>query len=196
MSTSQVVKEAWANVNEADLPESMKEAAFREVLRSMLAGAEPVGKPRYLAPKMSIKPEGDPDRTEIDEAEMVNAVCHATGADADKLERLVMVDDGVIKLVPPGKDLGKSNAEATRVVAQILTIVGACGLDRKDTEFEVIRKECDRLRVYDSKNFASNHLKKIDGFVVKGTGSGRRLEPKSVGIRAFSDLVEKLVGGE
>lgn len=185
---------------EAELPEGVKEIAFREVLRFMLIGSEPVGKPRFNPRSTgvgagTVSGQGvDSSGVEVDEAEVFAKVEHETGVSADKLERILMIDDGVIKMVLPGKDLGKNTAEAARVVAQVITVVGAYGLDRRDTEYEVIRKECDRLRVYDSKNFASKHLPNIPGFVTKGSGSARRLEAKAFGVKAFSDVVDTLVG--
>jgi hypothetical protein len=200
MSTSEIVQEAWNSVMEAQLPEEVRQIAFREVLRFMLVGPDPDAKTRLNPRSKSagsgavIHKDGDGNNVDVDEAEVFAKIEHETGVSADKLERVVMIDDGVIKMVLPGKDLGRNTAEAARVVAQVLTVVGAYGLDRRDTEYEAIRKECDRLRVYDSKNFASKHLPNIPGFVTKGSGSARRLEAKALGVKAFSDVVDALVG--
>jgi hypothetical protein len=200
MLTSDVIKEAWSAVTEAGLPDVVKETAFREVLRFMLTGSGPVGKPRFNPRSTGSEggtvssQGGDSGTVEVDEAEVFAKVEHETGVSAEKLERILMIDDGVIKMIMPGKDIGKNTAEAARVVAQVITVVGAYGLDRRDTEYEVIRKECDRLRVYDSKNFASKHLPNIPGFVTKGSGSARRLEAKAVGVKAFSEVVDTLLG--
>lgn len=201
MSTHETVKEAWSAVSDAGLPEELKETAFREVLRSMLTGSEPVGKPRSNPRRHASGgsagdggKSNDGDAVEIDEHEVFAKVEHQTGVSLDKLERLVMVDDGVVKMIPPGKDLGKTTAEAARAAAQVVTVVGAYGLDRRDTEYEVIRNECVRLRVYDSKNFASKHLPNITGFVTKGSGNSRRLEAKAAGAKNFPPLVDYLLG--
>ena len=93
-----------------------------------------------------------------------------------------------------GIKLGKNNAERTRAVAQILAMTRGFGLGESDTPLEVVRAECDRLKVYDQNNFAA-HMKALNGYVVTGTGQNRRLRAKGPGISAFAGLVDDLLGG-
>lgn len=196
MLTSDQLTEAWKVVDQADLPEGMREAALREVLRSLYVEADTAGKPRRVSDGKKDK-DGDSGESgdSISEQDMLAEVARQTDVPVEQLEQLVMLEDGELKIVLGNKDVGKkSNAEGTRIVARILTVVGLHGLGRADTTFDLIRKECERLKVYDSKNFASNHMMTVDGFAVRGTGSARRLEARSPGLRAFPELVSQLLG--
>jgi hypothetical protein len=93
----------------------------------------------------------------------------------------------------PGIKLGKNNAEKTRAIAQILTIVRGFGLDEAETSVEVVRAEAIRLKCYDSANFSSQ-LGKLSGFVITGSGTNRRIRSKAAGIQAFPGLVDSLLG--
>lgn len=124
---------------------------------------------------------------------MLKRVAAQTGTDRALLEQLVHLDDDGPRISIPGLKLGKNNAEATRTIVEILTIVRDFGLGEKETHIDVIRKEADRLRVYDTGNF-STYINTVTGFQVVGSGSSRRLRAKSPGIAAFPELVDRLVG--
>ncbi len=116
-----------------------------------------------------------------------------TNTSASALENLIHLDDGRLRLSLPGIKLGKNNADRTRAIAAIFTIVRSFGLDEDDTSVELVRDEAQRLKCYDSANFSS-HLKALQGFVIKGSGNNRRIQAKGPGIKAFPDLVSKLMG--
>ena len=73
----------------------------------------------------------------------------------------------------------------------ILTVARTFGFDEGETPLEIIREEVQRLRVYDSANFAA-HVKGLSGFVVKGSGANRRVQAKATGIEEFPDLVAEI----
>ena len=196
MLTTAQLDEAWKVVDEASLPDDLRGAALREVLRSIGAGAGAAGRP-HRSPEVKGKNSGEDSRQggSISERAMLEEVARQTDVAVEQLEKLVMLEDGELRLVLGNKDVAKrSNREGARIVARLLTVIGLHGLGRADTPFELIRSECERLKVYDSKNFTSNHLKDVEGFAVRGTGNARRLEARSQGLRAFPDLVTQLLG--
>jgi hypothetical protein len=206
MEVSEVLKQAWAAVRDAGLPESIQPVAFREAVRLL-------SPPTYLAePRFQAAPSGKPGRANggggkinssdgngdhgelaVTEAEIYDRVVQQTGVDRDKLEQLVHRDGDAIKIGLPGIKLGKYNADKTRTVAQILTIVRGFGLEEDETSVEIVRSEVQRLKCYDSANFSSQ-LGKLNGFVITGTGANRRIRAKSPGIAAFPHLVDAVVG--
>ncbi|MCG2798014.1 MAG: hypothetical protein L6367_05675 [Cellulomonas sp.] len=208
MGASETLKKAWAAVKDADLPESIHEVAFREAVR-LLAPPPAATTPGPIAPggaKLSGRvgtgngaPTGDGAEggggIAVSEATIYDRVVAQTGVDREKLEQLVHLDGDVLKVSIPGLRLGKTNAERARSVAQILTITRGFGLEESETSLELIRAECDRLRVYDQNNF-SGHVKALAGFVVTGTGANRRVRAKGPGIAAFPGIVDKLLGLE
>ncbi|MCO1580596.1 hypothetical protein M8C13_33055 [Crossiella sp. SN42] len=206
MEVSETLKKAWAVVQEADLPESIHEVAFREAVRLLAsAGNGLAGEPRVgnhyggrtagqndASIREGSNGDGVPPLTEN---EMYDRVAQQTDVDRNKLERIIHLDDGDPKISIAGIKLGKKNAERARAVAQILTITRGFGLGESETSLEVIRAECDRLKVYDANNFSS-HMKALNGYVINGSGQNRRLRAKGPGVAAFADLVNKVLGTE
>ena len=90
--------------------------------------------------------------------------------------------------------LGRNAADKTRAAAQIITVVRKLGMGHADTDFDIIRDECQRKHFYDGTNFASKHLPGIDGFVIKGEGRAFRLEARTSGVSAFPALIDKVLG--
>lgn len=203
MDVSATLKAAWEAVEDAGLPERVQEAAFREAVR-LLAPTESVSAPargQSRPAKLYLDKGGSGGNgleagitIDIDEDELYDRVAMHTGADRDLVERLVYLDGDAIKVSIPGLRLGRNNAERARAVAQILTVTRGFGLEEHGTPLEVIRVECERLKVYDQANFSSQ-LKALNGFVITGSDRSRRLRAKGAGIEAFPALVEALVGG-
>lgn len=204
MEVSEVLKKAWSAVADADLPESIQTVAFREAVR-LLSPQPYLAAPPFQPPRSSGgrgggsgtpsagDGNGEPGSSAVAEAELYDKVAQHTGVDRDRLERLIHLDGDVVRVSLPGIKLGRNNADKTRAVAQILTIARGFGLEEDGTLLEVVRSEVQRLKCYDSANFAS-HLGKLTGFVITGAGNNRRLRAKAPGIAAFSTLVDDLVG--
>ncbi len=204
MSTSSVLKEAWAAVEEAGLPERIHEAAFREAVRLISpattgsssggssGGSSGARASNTSAGASAVGTPGEGAIT-IDEDELLRRVATGTGADLSALSNLIYVDDGELRLILPGIKLGKNNADRTRTIAALFTVVRSFGLNEDDTSVELVRDEAQRLKCYDSANFASQ-LKALQGFVIKGTGANRRIQAKGPALSEFPALVAKLAG--
>jgi hypothetical protein len=203
MDVSEVLRNAWFAVGEADLPEEVRETAFREAIRLLVstsgtaASSARTGNPAGNGGAGSNGSDGkglnSGSEINISEDEMYIRVVAQTGADREKLEQLVHMDDDGPHVSIPGLRLGRNNADRTRAVAQILTIVRGFGLGENGTLIDVIRAECERLKIYDSTNFA-RQLKALDGYVITGANQNRRLRVKGTGIAGFPNLVDSLSG--
>jgi hypothetical protein len=208
MDVSETLKKACAAVEDADLPEKLHEAAFREAVRLLVPA------PVVIVPASGVQRVGKPGGTDgggagglssggwngdsgitVSEDDIYDRVVAHTGVDRGELEQVVHLDDGALRVSIPGLRLGRNNAERARAVAQILTITRGFGIEEHETSLDVIRAECDRLRVYDQNNFSS-HMKALTGFVITGSGANRRVRAKGPGIAAFPALVDKLLGAE
>lgn len=203
MEVSALLKKAWSAVEDAGLPDEIQPLAFREAVRLL----SPVAGAQGGARSGGGKPGGDGGNkgaangdsndgqgaVVVTEDEIYDRVATQAGIDRHKLEGLVHLDDDGLRISLPGLKLGKTNSDRARAVAQILTITRGFGLAESETSLEVIRTECDRLKVYDSANFSA-HIKGLSGYVINGTGPNRRLRAKGPGIQAFATLVEGLVG--
>lgn len=209
MDVSETLKKAWAAVEAAGLPDEVHEVAFREAVRLMAPAPAAHASAGGPSASVSSGPAGagarvsgpavgnsDGDReSSVTEDQMYERVVQQASVDRARLEQVVHLDDDGPRISVAGLKLGRNNAERARAVAQILCITRGFGLGESETSLDVIRTECDRLKVYDSANFSS-HMKALSGYVIAGTGQGRRLRAKGPGIAAFSELVKSLTGGE
>lgn len=199
MEVAEVLKKAWSAVEDAGLPEHVQPTGLREAVR-LLAPEGSVGTrpPRSAVVSRDSGDSGSTsvsagdERISVGENEIYDRVVEHTGADREKLERVLHLDDEGVRVSLPGLRLGRNNAERTRAVAQILTIARGFGLEENETSLEIIRGECTRLKVYDSANFSA-HVGKLPGYVVSGSGQNRRLRAKSPGIQTFPALVDAVV---
>lgn len=212
MEVSETLKKAWTAVEDAGLPDHLHEVAFREAVRLLVPVPMVVAAP-VAAPRVSGQTgksgatgggaavggsgdggsHGDGSKITEDEGTILDKVETHTGVPRARLEELVHLDDGVLKVSIPGIKLGKNNAEKTRAIAQILTIVRGFGLDEQETSVEFVRAEAQRLRCYDQANFSSQ-IKALNGYLITGSGTNRRIRAKSGGITAFPAFVDSLLG--
>jgi hypothetical protein len=210
MELAESIKTAWAAVEDSGVPENMQELAFREALRSLLGTTQPVSTAgRGSGASASAFLDGgsgsgstwkdtDADGADgadtVDEQAVIAAVSEHTGVPADRLEQVFHIDNGAVKVSVNHNALGKNSADKARAAAQIITVVRKIGMGHNDTDFDIIRDECQRKHIYDGKNFASAHMPGIDGFVVKGEGRNKRLEARTTGVNAFPSVIDKVLG--
>lgn len=210
MEVSETLNKAWTAVEDAGLPEKIQEAAFREAVRllvpTQVMAAAPAAASRTGQTGESDAASGstgsgssgggsnsDGPKITVAESTILDKVEQHTGVSRDKLEELVHLDDGVLRVSLPGIKLGKNNADKTRAIAQILTIVRGFGLVEDETSLELVRAEAQRLKCYDSANFSSQ-IKVLKGYLITGSGTNRRIKAKSGGITSFPAFVTRLLG--
>jgi hypothetical protein len=180
MEVSETLKTAWEAVESANLPKEIQEAAFREAVRLLTpersaSGASTAPRPQSNLPiKAGTRTGGadDSPAPRVSEEEVYERVSAHAGVARDLVEQLVHLDGDAIKISIPGLRLGRNNAERTRAVAQILTVTRGFGFEEPGTPVAVIRNECERLKVHDQANFASQ-IKALPGYVITGTGPSR-----------------------
>ncbi len=202
VNVSGLLKEAWTAVDEAELPENLQEVAFREAIRLMAPSATTPSPTPGLRATATVPTRWLGIRTACpgrqkrggttSEQNMYDQVVAQVGVDRNKLEQIVHLDGDDPRLSIPGLKLGRTTAERARAVAQVISITRVFGLGESDVSLETVRSECERLRVYDQANF-STQMKALPGYVVTGTGQGRRLRPRAAGIEAFPGLVDGLL---
>jgi hypothetical protein len=218
MEVSETLKKAWAAVEDAGLPDKIHEVAFREAVRLLVpapamaaistAAVQRVAGSRGASgatgggvsaggtsgrASNDVGSDGDGSAIMATEDAILEKVATHTGVPSQKLENLVHLDDGVLKVSIPGLKLGRSTADQTRAIAQIITIVRGFGLDEAETSLELVRAEAQRLKCYDQANFSAQ-IKKLNGYLITGSGTNRRIRAKSAGIQAFPALVDGLLG--
>ncbi|TFB90458.1 hypothetical protein E3O44_02260 [Cryobacterium algoricola] len=203
LTLTESINVAWSSVKESGVPDHMQGRAFTEALRSTLNSVQHATATGHGLGTPSVSREepdgrkaesGGEQEAPIPEEVVFRRVSDETGIPVDKLLLVFHIDDGAVKLIGQHTKYGSTTAEQARAVAQIVTVVRKVGMGHSDTAFEVIKVACESKHCYDSKNFASQHLPKIDGFVVKGESKARRLEARGSGIAALPDLIDRVLG--
>lgn len=212
MEVSETLRKAWSAVEDAALPDKIHEAAFREAVRLLVPApvaaapaapapgtpaqtgqSEPTGGDAGASGSVGGSSNGTDGKIAEAEEAILSKVEAQTGVDRAKLAEVVHLDDGVLKVSIPGIKLGKNNAEKTRAIAQIITMVRGFGLDESETSVELIRAEAQRLKCYDQANFSSQ-FSKLNGYLITGPSTNRRIRAKAAGIQAFPALIGSLLG--
>lgn len=195
------------------LLDKIHEVAFREAVRLLVPAPSVAAAPAAAAARVSGQTgksgstggaastgdsggggsSGDGYKITEAEDEILDKVETHTGVLREKLEELVHLDDGVLKVSIPGIKLGKNTADKTRAIAQIITIVRGFGLDEAETSVELVRAEAQRLKCYDQANFSSQ-IKVLNGYLITGSGTNRRIRAKSAGSQSFPAFVDTLLG--
>lgn len=202
MELGESIKVAWAAVDQSGLPDHMQKTAFTQTLRFILGttsqnsvtGNYAARFAQELKPNKSVAENGDAPKVSMAEDEVFQRVFDGTGVPINKLEQVLHIDDGVVKLIGQHTKYGSTTTDQVRAIAYIVTTVRKLGMGHSDTSFDILKEACESKHCYDSKNFASKHLQNLNGFVVRGEKKNRRLEARGNGISAFAELIDKVLG--
>ncbi len=202
MDVSEILRMAWRAVEDAELPDEVRQTAFREAVRLMspqvAVPVSPTPPPASIETRRTTAVGASDSAAEkgrattISENELYDKLTSNTGVEKGKLERIVHIEGGVPQITLMRVKLGPSMIKRAQAVAQVLIVARLFGLNETETPLDVIRGECDRLKVYDSKNFSA-HMRGITGYQIKGEGKSRRIKALETGIKAFPTLVDSLL---
>ena len=186
------LKRTWSDIQEAELPPELYEAAFNAGLRHYIGVDAEM--PAETAP-VSPRPPNPPMATQMAPTAGASARLSAeTGVDSEVLDALIYFDaDGVPGINGAARRLGKNNAERTRTIA--LVIAGARHFANDEIEVPVaqIRDVCKERGVYDPNNFAA-YLSDVPGFTLSGPKANRVLRAKSDAAVRFRQKVSEVMG--
>jgi hypothetical protein len=208
MEAKEILKKAWAAVEESGVPEALQEAAFRiavEIERGDVAptrdqGAKPVvlrgPKPDDIAHSdepASGKPETDSDAPGFDEAVTWAKFVNEAEVDRELLEQLFYFDERTVHLNVKAHKLSESKPAQMRAVAFALTVAYNYAFDIVPLETAVVRSECERLKCLDAKNFGT-YVGSVDGLTTSGPSTKRVLKMNSEARKNFEAWVKKMTG--
>lgn len=213
MNVSEVLAQAWAEVEKAELPAEIQRDAFRAAVRLIAfasdqdeagpgdsvrqdAGAQrartkraPV-KTTAKAADQAAQPSALPSLTE---KEFLRKLAAETSVAENKLERIYHLHEGQPQISLPSSRLGANTKSKAVAIAQLIAVARAIAYHEDGTPISVIRQECRLLRAFSEKHF-SEHVADINGFVVVGTRGDKMLKVRAAGEAAFPGLIDRLLG--
>jgi len=194
---AEILKQAAAAVNKADLPPELHAPAFEKAVdllgdlsgQGLDSGADQ--KDRETSRRE--RNDQDPD---LSNGISLEAIATKTEASIEDVEEAYGLDSGELKIIIPGSKLAKTDAGGSRQLA-ILVVAGraATGLDPEWTASEEIREVCRDFGVFDSANFSSTIKALSDEFRFTGTKQGLKVRMTRKGWEAARDLIAEIAGG-
>lgn len=195
-SVADILAEAIAAVNAADVPAELKEAAFSKAVDVIMARRTAgtvaridtgVSVPAGMSTSVGAPPSVAPD-------DLVGRIAARLRLERDAVAEVFDATDGKIDIIVPPRKLAPGKAPATK---QLATLVAAArqGAEIEDwTDVDEIRRFVEDFKRYDSANFAATLKEMDDIFRIKQTGRRIVVKLGRPGWDRATELVTTLAG--
>jgi hypothetical protein len=194
---AEILKQAAAAVDKADLPSELHTPAFEKAV-DLLGGLGGQGFDSGADQKDGVTPprERNDKDSDISNGISLEAIATKTEASIEDVEEAYGLDSGELRIIIPGSKLAKTDAGGSKQLA-ILVVAGraATGLDPEWTASEEIREVCRDFGVFNSANFSSTIKALSDEFRFTGTKQGLKVRMTRKGWEAARDLITEIAGG-
>jgi hypothetical protein len=193
MNVTEILKEAWAAVQGAGLPNELQEVAFREAVRILGAQAAPDVKTPSVK-RAAPPPAGESAEIEapapVTEDQFFGKLSEATGVDRQTLEEFFHLEKSEVRIIKAARYLGDSSKAQMQTVGQLLPVAYAEGLDQGEISTGVVGQECRRLRCYDRN--LNTYLASLEGISYVGPARGRKLKVRASAVEPFKRIIKEL----
>lgn len=213
MDISEILKKAWQAVEQANLPEDLRPAAFTAAVRLM---EDDEGGSRSVAPKRGgsggsahatstkrAKREDTEDPSFVREAvgsatvssdEFFERLAAETEVGRESLEEIFHFTDGGPRLNIVARRLGPTLKVRMETISTLITVARHAGLGESATASGVVRAECERLNSLD-RNF-STYVASLPGILYSGPSSTKVFRVRPQAISGFPSVVGRILGEE
>jgi hypothetical protein len=191
MALAQTLKEVLQALDEAKIPEDLREVAFAKSLEHLLGGAAAV-----TAPATPVG-AGAPARGVVVGAPGDNPasrIAAALGLSSAVVETVVHVEDDEAHVLVAAS---RFDSKRTKATEQIAVLVAAArqfsGLDEDGwTSTEKIRAVVEHFGKLDQSNFAGTIKNMHDVFLIRGEGRSRKVKLNAPGKQRATALISDL----
>lgn len=191
MDVKDILTQARRAVEDANVPDDLREIAFSKAIDILSQGA--------AVPHRATATSTEPARS-IDATASTDTTSHTDSATATIARRigvpLAVVsevyyeEDGELGLSIPSSRLSRDKASGTREIALIVAVGRqAGGFDPGWTPTAVIREFCIYYSKFDQRNFAFTIARMDDEFQLKGKGQRREVRVKQRGYEKAAELL-------
>lgn len=190
------LKEALAAVEEAGIPDELREVAFAAALEHLLPrGAAGLHTEQQQQPD-GAPPPAPAERAQVRGDDPIAKIARRLQIDATEAGRVFDVDEEGVHVIVQRARLADSRLGATQQIAQLVAAARqAAGLDEGWTSVDTVRKAVEQKGVLDAPNFA-RALNALDGqgLRLRGQRGNRELKMHDTGFEAAGELVRDLAG--
>lgn len=210
MDTSELLRRAWAAVEESGVPESLHEAAFREAVEDLRASesgasaagtsvADTTGRVGRGRGKSQTKQKGgvkaataESTTPNIDDDTFFANLAHESGVPEDDLRDVLNLAGQKVHVTQATRKLGTSKAQQARTVTALVAGARAFGIGERPIDAAAVRAEVKRKNCYDENNYAGKALGEMDGF--NRGGSTAEMVTTSKWVGEFVAAVNQALG--
>jgi hypothetical protein len=214
MDANEILKKAWEAVKASGVPEAMQDTAFKEavaILRGDAGEVAPVAAASPGAPQEAKRSSAAAKQTrrkppprksdsaasqipEVpDEAVFFAELANESGVPESGLrDVLALASDGTVNVTPATRKLGATKAEQARTVVALIAPARRFALQENPVSAEVVRRECQRKNCFDTNNFASTVIGRLDG--VNYGGSRAEIVVTSRWVDEFTSAINQALG--
>ena len=188
MGPVDLLKQAVAAIDEAKVPQDLREIAFSKVLELLQGGAG--------SPQAKNSPP-HPEDSGTHEPKSLSQIASKIGIEPHTLDRVFEESGDELIFSGNAKDLGSTRAKMVQgVVLLILAGRRWSGLDKGGTTpDEIVRAEVDRNSLLDVTNYGK-HIAALKPYVtITGSGKSAAYKIKHDGLERAKEIVLTLVGG-
>lgn len=192
MNAEDVLRQALAAVDGAEIPSELRQAAFAKAVDLISGPREPQSdvsssNGSRLAPAQI--------RLNNTNGGMLDKIGQKLGVDLAVVEAIFHEDEGEPALgIAPGK-LPVAKTAATRDIALLISAARQAAELEEFTPASKIREIAEDYKRCDSSNFASAIGGMTESFTFKGTGQGRQVKLSRPGWEHAKELALRLTGG-
>jgi len=182
-----VLREALGAVEDADLPQDLRAAAFNKAV-DLLHGRSGPQSSADPSSRRHAAPEQESDSR-------LSRIASRLGVPQELLEHVYDAGEKELLVVMPRSKLPIQKGPAMRMLA-LISAAGrqAGGYDSEWTSAERIREECRQFGVLDSANFWARLAEADDVFVVRGGSKDREFKVTRHGFEEAGKTIGRLAG--
>lgn len=180
MEATEILRKALQAVDDAEVPEDLRELAFAKAV-DLYAGTDRPSIRRRAGGRPEEEPSPPPAHDDEELSPGLRKVRDFYGMSDDQLTDWFEEDEsGEIHLLHAPENLANDNANLVRVTCLLLGCARKVGgYDDSVTHYETFRSAIDDMGLYDSGNFSKQVAKMTEWFTVNGksTKMSFRLKP-------------------
>ncbi len=190
---SQILGGALKDVEDAKIPDELREIAFKEAVRLREASAGLT--PSESSGAAGVKPGAVVGQSGVSDGPLAQ-IAQRLGVDATLVGEVFTVRDGEVRLAIGSRSLSQGKRPATREIALLVAGARQAAGVEDWTSVGTIREWCEEYGRYDSPNFAKTIADMDDLFQFSGKGQKREVRLRQPAWEEAGDLVGRLVGGD
>lgn len=180
----EALKATVAALDEANVPDELREVAFTAILSSYL-GTTPPKPPDAFTPDDS---EGGSD-----DDSALGKIAALLKADVSAIERVFDVDEDGVHILASRTTLASSKQEAQRQITYLVAAAERAS-GSEWTESKSVRAACDDRGVLDGNFSASVEALRGEGVRINGTGQAKKFKLNNVGVEKATEIVKEITG--